>query len=160
MFKKAFKSQFTQNLIVGELPVKGCLCSKYRKNVYSENANMALCTPFCPTLSFLPASPVRSFQLSPSSNSLTPGLILMWLLSLSSPCVHFFLFFLFFHPPPFLLFSFFFLKNLPLMKLNSLVGSFFGLCVCACLGVCGYVSLLNWLELRSKAVSKLCVCVR
>lgn len=146
---------------------------KEERNVCFENANMAICTLlFCPHFMFthcslLPSSSIYSpFQLSPTSNSFSPGLILMWLQCLSSPSAHFFPLFSsssssFPHP---LLSSsscsLSFLKNLPLMKLNSLVGSFFGLCVRACLGVCGYVSWPNWLEWRSKAVSKSSVCVR
>lgn len=111
---------------------------------------------FLHTLSFTPLLPLllTPIQLTPSSNSFSSGLILMWLLSLSSYSSPFFL----------LCFSFalslFFLKNRPLMKLNSLVGSFFGVCVCARIGVWRYVSWLDWLEWRSKAVSKLCVCAR
>lgn len=117
--------------------------------------------------SLLPSSSsiYSPFQPSPSSNGFSPGLILMWLQCHSSPGSHFFPLFSsssssFPHPLLSSSCSLSFLKNLPLMKLNSLVGSFFGLCVRACLGVCGYVSWPNWLEWRSKAVSKLSVCVR
>lgn len=145
---------------------------KEERNVCFENANMAICTLlFCPHFMFthcslLPSSSIYSpFQLSPTSNSFSPGLILMWLQCLSSPSAHFFPLFSsssssFPHPLLSSSCSLSFLKNLPLMKLNSLVGSFLGLCVRACLGVCGYVSWPNWLEWRSKAVSKSSVCVR
>lgn len=68
------------------------------KKVYFENANMTLCTLlsfFVHTFviySLSPPPPVLTpFQLSPSSNSFSSGLILMWLPSLSSHSSPFFL---------------------------------------------------------------------
>lgn len=143
--KNASKSQFCSHQFGRYKPAsKGLSLQKIKEKMSILKMQiwpsaLSFLSTFCP---LLPPPPVLSFQLCPSSNSFSLGLILMWLLSLSSPSVHFFLFSSSssFNPPPFLLFSFFFLKNLPLMKLNSLVGSFFGLCVCACLRVCGYVS--------------------
>lgn len=115
---------------------------------------------FCPqfVLYSPPPPPILSpFQLSPSSNSFSPGLILMWLASFSSPSSPFSLLSSSSSsvkpPPP----DLFFLKILHLMKLNSLVGSFFVLCVLECVGMCrGWI---GWSGDQRQSPNWVCVCV-
>lgn len=119
------------------------MCSCMNCTAHESSMSLAACAEnklilryglcfFIHTFFFPPPSVnVRSaFQLSSYSNSFTSGLVRMWLLSFSSSSSLYFFSSFSITPPSFFPPSLFFLKNLPLMKLNSLVGNFFGLCVC------------------------------